>query len=314
MAGFSVTYTVIDQATRQIDAINKRITAMRAPMERMSRSVSRFVDVSGLRKVAQGFEWIGKTAATVFRTLSQIVPVMGAITGAASIAGMVKLVNSYADWSHQLVQNADDIGITTQQLQQFQDATRLAGGNASDMTSSLQALHTNLAEFAVGRGNFAEIGQMAGSLGVHLRDVNGQIRNAADLMPELIQKIAALPDPMNRSRAATALLGAEGNKLVETFRQSHQGFLAAFADAGRHTELTDEQKRSLQLFTEAQGRAGVAFDHLGQQISAVIARDFGPLLTSWRSLWSITRRISSSPSMLCPSGSRNGSAASSGTT
>jgi muramidase (phage lysozyme) len=278
MAGYSVTYSVVDNATRQIDAINKRITAMRAPMERMSRSVSRFVDVSGLRKVAQGFEWIGKTAAGVFRTLSQIVPVMGAITGAASIAGMVKLVNSYADWSHQLVQNADDIGITTQQLQQFQDATRLAGGNASDMTSSLQALHTNLAEFAVGRGNFAEIGQMAGSLGVNLRDANGQIRNAADLMPELIAKIAALPDPMNRSRAATALLGAEGNKLVETFRQSHQGFLAAFADAGRYTELTDEQKRSLQLFTEAQGRAGVAFDHLGQQISVVLARDFAPLL------------------------------------
>jgi muramidase (phage lysozyme) len=278
MPGYSVSFSVTDNATKQIDAINKRITAMRAPMERMSRSVSRFVDVSGLRKVAQGFEWIGKTAAGVFRTLSQIVPVMGAITGAASIAGMVKLVNSYADWSHQLVQNADDIGITTQQLQQFQDATRLAGGNASDMTGSLKALHTNLADFAIGRGSFAEVGQMANYLGVNLRDANGQIRNAADLMPELIAKIAALPDPMNRSRAATALLGAEGNKLVETFRQSHQGFLAAFADAGRYTELTDEQKRSLQLFTEAQGRAGVAFDHLGQQISVVLARDFAPLL------------------------------------
>jgi muramidase (phage lysozyme) len=278
MAGYSVTYSVVDNATKQIDAINRRITAMRAPMERMSRSVSRFIDVSGLRKVAQGFEWIGKSAATVFRTLSQIVPVMGAITGAASIAGMVKLVNSYADWSHQLVQNADDIGITTQQLQRFQDATRRAGGNASDMTSSLQSLHTNLADFAIGRGNFAEVGQMAEFLGVHLRDANGQIRNAADLMPELIAKIAALPDPANRARIATALLGGEGNKLVETFRQSHQSFAEWFTDASRYTELTDDQKRSLQQFTEAQGRAGVAFDHLGQQISVVLARDFGPLL------------------------------------
>jgi muramidase (phage lysozyme) len=278
MAGYSVTYSVVDNATKQIDAINRRITAMRAPMERMSRSVSRFVDVSGLRKVAQGFEWIGKTAATVFRTLSQIVPVMGAITGAASIAGMVKLVNSYADWSHQLVQNADDIGTTTQQLQQFQDATRLAGGNAGDMTSSLKALHTNLADFAIGRGNFAEVGQMANYLGVNLRDANGQIRSAADLMPELIAKIAALPDPANRARAATELFGAEGSKLVETFRQSHQSFAQWFTDAGRYTELTDDQKRSLQEFTEAQGRAGVAFDHLGQQISVVLARDFAPLL------------------------------------
>jgi len=251
---------------------------MRAPMERMSRSVARFVDVSGLRKVAQGFDWIARSATAVFRTLSAIVPVMGAITGAASIAGMIKLVGTYAAWSHVLVQNADDIGITTQQLQQFQDATRLAGGDASDMTSSLQALHTNLANMNIGQGNAAEVAQMLGSIGVQARDAGGHMRNMADIMPEVIAKIAALKDPADRARIATGLLGGEGSRLVESFRQSHQSFAQWFTDASRYTELTDQQKSSLQAFTEAQGRAATAFDHLGQQISIVLARDFGPLL------------------------------------
>jgi hypothetical protein len=277
MAGYSVTYTVVDNATKQIEAINKRITAMRAPMDRLSRQVSRFVDVSGLRKVAQGFEWIGKAASTVLRTLTAIVPVMGALTGAASIAGMVRLVQSYAAWSHTLTQNADDIGITTKQLQQFQDATRLAGGEASNMTDSMTSLHNTISDIAIGRGG-AEAIQWFNRLGINIRDSNGHLRNTADLMPDVISKITDLKDPADRARAAVALLGSGGDKLVETFRQSSQTFGQWFSDVSRYQNLTDDQRKSLQLFTEAQGRATVAIDHLGQQVSVVLARDFGPLL------------------------------------
>ena len=133
MAGYAVTFSVVDNATKQIDAINRRVAQMRAPMERLSRQVTRFVDVSGLRKVATGFEWIGKAASSVLRTLTAIVPVMGAITGAAYLDRRHGQAGVECAWSHELVQAASGIGITTQQLQKFEDATRLAGSNASDM-------------------------------------------------------------------------------------------------------------------------------------------------------------------------------------
>ena len=183
MAGYSVTYTVVDNATKQVDAINRRITQMRAPMDRMSRQVSRFVDVSGLRKVAEGFGWIGKAASSVLRTLTAIVPVMGALTGAASIAGMTKLVSQYAAWSHELVASADNIGTTTQTLQQFQDATKLAGGDASDMTAGLKGLHETLGNINIGSGNAAQALQWFNKLGINVRDANGHIRATVELMP-----------------------------------------------------------------------------------------------------------------------------------
>lgn len=277
MPGYSVSYTVVDNATKQIDAINRRLAAMRAPVERLSRQVSRFVDLSGLRKVQQGFEWIGRAAGTVLRTLTAIVPVAGALFGAASIAGVAKLVQGFAAFSHELQQNADNIGMTTQQLQQFQDAARLAGGNANDMTEGLKGLHTAVANIAIGQGGTDAI-QWFQRLGINIRDASGHMRTAADLMPEVEQKIAAIKDPADRARAATALLGASGDKLVETFRQSHQTLGAWFADAGRYTDLTDQQKDAFQSFNEAVGRSATAFDHLGQQVSATLATNLTPLI------------------------------------
>jgi hypothetical protein len=252
---------------------------MRAPLDRLSKQVTRFVDVSGLNKVAQGFEWIGKAAGNVFRMLSNIVPVMGAITGAASIAGMIKLVNSYAAWSHELVQAADNIGITTQSLQQFENATRLAGGNAEDMRNGLKSLHDTLSNMNIGRGNATDAALWFNKLGVNVRDANGHITATAEqVLPELIRKLSEMKDPADRARASVELLGAGGDKLVETFRQTHRSFTDWFTDAGRYKALTDDQIASMQRFTEAQGRLGVAFDTLGQQITAILTRDFGPLL------------------------------------
>lgn len=277
MAGYSVTFSVVDNATKQIDGINRRITAMRAPMERLSKQVSRFVDVSGLNTIAKGFASIGRAAGAVLRTLVEIVPVMGTITGAASIAGMAKLVSSYASWSQQLTSTADSLGLTTQQLQQFEDATRLAGGNVGDMDAALKSLYKVQTDFVHGQASADSIFWL-NHLGISLRDANGHLRNMADLMPEVIQKIADIKNPADRAAASAALLGDGNMALVEAFRRSHQSFTQWMTDASRYTELSDKQKDQLQSFAEAQGRVATAFDHLGQQIAATLAKNFTPLI------------------------------------
>jgi hypothetical protein len=42
MPGCSVTYAVVNQATAQIDAVNRRIVQMRAPLERQAKSLQKF--------------------------------------------------------------------------------------------------------------------------------------------------------------------------------------------------------------------------------------------------------------------------------
>jgi flagellum-specific peptidoglycan hydrolase FlgJ len=273
--GYAVTFEVVDHASTQIDAINRRIAAMRAPIDRMSRSISKFVDVSGLRKVAEGFGWIARAGAAAFRSLIAIVPVLGAITSAATIAGMAKLVSSFSAWGRDLAIAADQIGIAPQKLQQFEDAARLAGGSADDMRQSLQGLKDTATRALEGQDpmGMAYFNQ----LGINLRDSNGQMRAAADLLPEVVQKLEAIEDPTDRARKATALLGDAGAKLVESLRVSRRSLGDWMTDASKFTELTQEQLQTMIQFEQSQNKLGVAFDHLGQQVAAVLAKNVIPL-------------------------------------
>lgn len=277
MAGYSVTYTVIDNATKSIDQINRRIAAMRAPIERLGKQVSRFVDVSGLRKVAQGFGWIRNAAMGVIRSLVQIIPLLGTITGAATLGGMIKLVSSFASWQRQLTITADSLGMTTEQVQVFENAIRLVGGSAQDAESVMASLFDTASKFIRGETTPA-LTAFLGRLNINFRDATGHMRAMSDLLPEVIDKIAAIANPSDRAAAAQALLGANGMKIVESFRAQHTTMAQAQDDARKYATLTEAEKRQLDAFYTAQNKAGVAFDTLGQKIAALSADHLTPLV------------------------------------
>ena len=275
-AGYSVTFTVVDNATKQIDAINRRIAAINAPMERMSKSIQKFIDVSGLRKIADGFNWITRAASGVLRGLTAIVPVLGAITGAATIAGMVKLVSSFAAWGNQLQTNADQIGITADELQKFQDATTRAGGNAEDMASTLKSLHTISADAFTGMNREAQA--YFQRFGIDVADANGKLKTATQLLPEVFHALDSLKDPADRARVAAALLGDAQAKLYEEYKQSGKPLQDWLAQEEEHQRLTAAQLEQLNRYRLAQASLGTTFDQLGRQLAAVLANNFTPLL------------------------------------
>lgn len=276
MAGYSVTFTVVDQATKQIDAINRRLAATRAPIERMSRSMQRFLDVSGLKKVADGFNWIARAASTALRSLTAIVPVLGTITSAATIAGMVKLVSSFASWGNQLQTNADQIGITTDELQKFQDATTRAGGNAEDMTETLKNLHKISADAFTGMNNDAAA--YFRRFNISLTDSNGKLKSATELLPEVFHALDSLKDPADRSRVAAALLGDAQAKLYEEYKQSGKPLEDWLKLEEAHKRASDEQLKSLNEYRLAVSGLETTFNQLGRQVSATLAEDLTPLI------------------------------------
>lgn len=249
---------------------------MRAPIDRMQRSMSRFLDVSGLRKIADGFNWIARAASGVLRSLTAIVPVLGAITSAATITGMVKLVSSFAAWGNQLRTNADQIGITTDQLQLFQDATTRAGGNAQDMTETLKNLHRISADAFTGMN--ADAAAYFRRFNISLTDSNGQLKSATELLPEVFRALDSLKDPADRSRVASALLGDAQAKLYEEYKQSGKPLEEWLRLEEKHQRATKEQLDSLNDYRLAVASLETSFDQLGRQVSATLAKDLAPLV------------------------------------
>jgi hypothetical protein len=275
VAGYSVTYEIVDKATKQIDAINRRIAQTRAPIERMVRSAQRFIDVSGLNKIAQGFEWIARAAGSVLRSLLRIVPAMGAITGAASIAGMSRLVSTWADWGKTLRIDADRLGITTDKLQNLQTMARLTGASAEDLTEAIDALSRAAADAKVGDATMVARFSRAG---IAWNDLNGKLRTGSDLLPEVFRWLDSLSNPMDRARESAALLGSEQSKLYLNYRQMGISREEYFALQNRAARLNEAELAALKRYTLAQASLGVTFDNLGKHIGAVLAERFTPLL------------------------------------
>ena len=101
-SGFSVTIDAVDQASKKIDAINKKIASIRAPVERVQKSLSKFADLTGLNAIGRGMGSIAHYGLAAFQALGRIVAPLGAITGAASLAGMPVLVTKWAEWGVKL--------------------------------------------------------------------------------------------------------------------------------------------------------------------------------------------------------------------
>jgi hypothetical protein len=283
LAGYSVTFSVVDQASKQIEAINKRIEQMRAPMERQARAVQKFVDLSGLGKIADGFKAIARTALDAFSSMIRIVPVLGALTSAASIAGIAKLVEIWGQFGLTLQRDADRIGTSAQSLQQLQDMVRLAGGSADDMTESLKELTDAAAAAFSGRD--PQTYAWFQRAGIALTDINGKLRSTTDILPEVIRYLDTLKNPADRMTAALGLGGQALFKLTEDMERAKRPgesladtWKRLNAEAAKQAPLTDAQIAAQQRYAEATGALTVSFEHLEQQIGTTLATALTPFI------------------------------------
>jgi hypothetical protein len=275
-AGYAVTYTVIDNATKQIEAINKRIMMLRAPVERVAKASQKMIDSAGLKKIADGFGWIVRGVTRATAALAEFIPAIGILVGAGTIAGLNKLIGTFAAWGNQLRTNADQIGISAQELQVWQDATERAGGSAVDMTNALKNLHQISVDAFTGKNQDAAA--YFRRFHIDLQKANGQLKSSTELLPEVFRVLDSLSDPADRSRVAANLLGDADARLYEEYKRSGQPLDEWIAKEREHQKLTDAQLESLGRYDRAQSSLGVTFKELGRQISATMADHFSPLL------------------------------------
>jgi hypothetical protein len=276
MAGYSVTFSVVDEATAQIERISQRIRQIREPIERQARAVQKFIDAAGLGKVADGFTSIARTAGAAFSSLSRIVPVLGTITGAATIAGVYELAKGFAAWGVALRTDADRIGTTAQKLETLQDMMRIAGGSADDMTASLKDLTTSAAAAFTGRDTNAAA--WFNRAGIALRDANGHLRNTTELLPEVLKFLDSIKNPADRMTAAIGLGSASFANLteeIERARRSGETFEEAYrriADAAaRRPMISQEDIDRAQRFSEATGDLTTSLGHLAHTIGSLLS-------------------------------------------
>jgi len=255
---FAINISAVDGASKTIDGINRRIAAMQAPAERMSKSLNRFGEVSGVARLSQGMKSLGAESFGVFRSMERIVAPLSAIGGAASIAGVVELEKKFGALGNRIGNLSYRLNATPEHLAKLEGAARLAGVSTEAMDAGLGALDERLRGATFGRD--PEAVQMFNQLHVSFKNADGSARSAADAIADIAAAIQKLPTAGAKARAIQTLLG--GDTLLPLLK-----------DGGAALKQFTEEAGKLNPWTEAMAARAAALNHsfaeVGESISGV---------------------------------------------
>lgn len=140
------------------------------------------------------------------------------VLGAAAIAAvgsqvfqtMSGLVKQGLDYASALGEQAQQLGVTTKELQEYRYAASQAGVEQDVMDRSLAKLTVTIGKAAAGAKGPAAAFE---ALGVSLRNADGSLLTAGEAFPKIAEGLSKIPDPASRAKIEVELFGKAGQQL-----------------------------------------------------------------------------------------------------
>lgn len=136
---------------------------------------------------------------------------VGAMFGAIAIDQIVDLTRRGLEYASSLGEVASQLGVTTKALQEYRYAASQAGIEQGEMDQALSQLTRRLGDAASGA---KEPAKALEKLGVSVRDANGHVREAGDVIPLIADGLQKIQSPAERAAILVDLFGKSGQKLA----------------------------------------------------------------------------------------------------
>jgi len=175
----------------------------------------------GLEKARRGMKRAGKDFNTesdrMYKAGQKVGIGLKTIGTAAVAAGFAVLANAMQnavqgslEFASSLGETAQQLGVTTDALQEYRYAATQAGLSQEEMDKALAKLTRTIGEAANGSKKQVEA---FNSLGIAVKDANGNVLNAADAIPKVADALKGIENPAQRAAVLTDLFGKAGQKL-----------------------------------------------------------------------------------------------------
>lgn len=159
----------------------------------------------------------------------------------AGIAGSAILAagKRALDYASSLGEVAQQVGVTTKELQEYRYAASQAGISNEEMDKSLAKLTRTIGEAKAGSKAQATTFR---ELGVAVQDANGRVYSAGEVIPKLADALSKIKDPATRAKIEVELFGKAGQKL-DTMLAGGSKAVNELRDAARKlgVVLSDDQ-------------------------------------------------------------------------
>lgn len=272
-----VQITAQDTATRAVNALANRIAAINLPARNLQNAFRKLGDVSGVTKVAEGMRSVERSSLRAFEAINHLGGPMAALSGAAAIAGIVKLSSEWANYGTQLQFAARRTGTTVDRMSALQGAARLAGSSTTALTSGMTTLRDNLVDINAGRAAPMLVAAFD-SLKVSWKNATGGVRDANEVLPELADKIKAIRDPTMQAIYATQIFGGAGEELLPFLKLGREGIERYNQMATHYGAVNEKGAAAANELRMKQVELTLAVEGLGNSIAEVLAPAVGPIV------------------------------------
>ncbi len=284
--GFNVTIRALDEVTSVADRIKRELRSLgEAPQLQVKATNSLFDKLGlGIRETGRGLAEIGHKARETgerlhkaFEPIAEITG-LGGVAAIGSIGGIALALDKYASSGANLLRTSQAMGINVETLQRFQHGAKLAGSDAGALTEGLDVLNQKLRGAAWG----SDAGAVAvfKQLNIALRDSNGQIRKAQDVLPEIADAVKRnIVDPYIAGEIAQKTLGESARVLFPYLRDGAEGLERFNREAAKYgAGISDLAAHNSHEFETSLKAVDIAIIEVGNSIAEKVLPVLTPMV------------------------------------
>lgn len=272
---FKITIAAVDKATATVRRVNQSMARLTSPVRNLQQSLGGLGRELGLNKVAQSLGSVAKSARGAVSGVTALVPALGAITGAATIAGLAALANNWGKLGSEIDKTSSILGVSTKELQQYQAAAKLAGLSAEDMNGSLKSLGDTLEDAAYNRNSQALI--LMNQLGISLTRTKTGAVDATRALRQVAEAIARQGGNVQAQRLIARTFGVE--QLLPMLQKGAAGIEQYVAQArSLGSVMGDDQIKAAKDYAQNVAKLDLAIDGLKASIGNALIPVLSPLL------------------------------------
>lgn len=207
---FNIQVTATDKASAVFRKINDSMSKSFRPVQRVQKSLSAMGKELHLDKISKGLRGVSTSARTLASSLGLATPAMEGLFGLGAAGGIVAtgaaiaaLGVRFGNAGFEIGRTATAIGVSTDDLQKYRGAAKLAGLSAEDLTSSFEQLGTTLQDASAGRNAKAYI--VLNKFGIGIKRNAAGLVDTVETYKELSRVISQIADPHVQKMIADTL-------------------------------------------------------------------------------------------------------------
>jgi hypothetical protein len=221
----------------------------------------------GLQKAQSSLSKVGAMMKTAF--------VAAAAAAAAAIAGIGLALKGMINDADDMSKAASKIGIPIEELSKLRYAADMSGVSMEGLQTGVRKLSQGMLAFVQkGTGPAADAFKR---LGIEVKNSDGSLRSSTDVMGQIADRFAAMPDGVQKTALAVQLFGKAGTDMIPMLN----GGSAALK------QMTDEAEQFGLVISEETGKRAEAFNdnlsrlsYAGQGLTTMLMAALLPALVT----------------------------------